>query len=408
MVLLHGGNHRIGGNMTTAETFTSPEIEKEFLPLLQKSPPDLPAIEDKLSDLERRFGVQVYSDFICLLCHLQFPAEDAKKHWNAILAHRRLLEGAKGRALDFRVALLDYFLSVSPRIRSPKVVEIRIFQKTQDRAVRDELTGLFNYRYLRQELKREIARCRRNGEPLSLAFFDLDDFKRYNDDNGHLVGDRALQLVSRLIVAGTRKSDLAFRYGGEEFAVLLPGANKAQACKVAERIRRSIDEENIGGTGGGARVTISGGVSTLRSDGDTPEAMLAMADHALYKAKGEGKNRIEVSSAEFRQHPRFEVRMAGRLQQVSGEPTAFTTLDVGERGFRFDSACPLKAGQFFLFTLEPSPQGEKVEGVAQVVRSRRSGSLHEIAARIVEMPAEQARRLKEHLTTGCMKAPCVR
>lgn len=383
--------------MTTAGN--SRDIEHELLAVLEKYPADIQEIQRKLLEIEERSGIDVYCQFLYLLCHLHFSPKEAKRHWQSILAHQAFLKKCKRKPIDFRVALLDYFLSVNRRMHSPKVIEIKIFQKTQESAIRDELTGLYNYRCFRDELKREVERTRRNGESVSLCFFDLDHFKMYNDQNGHMAGDQALQAVGRIIQEEIRKCDLAVRYGGEEFAVILPGATKAQACMVAERIRKRIAEHDFpfGQHQPGGRLTISGGVATYRADAKEPDAFLEMADRALYRAKGLGKNCISTASSEFREYPRFEVKIPVTVRCMATQHETFVTQDLSEKGFRFTCSCPIEKGDFFGFVLRPSPKEMEISGIAQAVRSRRSGGSFMVAARIAEMPPEGAKRLKEIL-----------
>jgi diguanylate cyclase (GGDEF)-like protein len=155
----------------------------------------------------------------------------------------------------------------------------------------DSLTSLKNAGYFQQRLRSECARSERSGEPLSLILMDLDTFKSVNDRYGHAVGDAALAHVGVQIAACCRLGDLACRVGGEEFAVLCPGANLEEARKVAERVRTSLNENRFEAPDGLLAVTASLGVA-VRSD--TPAALYEAADRALYRAKAEGRNRVAV------------------------------------------------------------------------------------------------------------------
>ncbi len=203
-----------------------PELKRELIGLLAQVSLDPDAIDTKISKLQERLGDQVYAEILYLLCHLRFPPEAAKEHWISIFEHREKLSEKLASLVDFRVALLDYFISVNQHFENPKIIEIQIFQKTQDFAIKEELTGLYNYRYFRSELERELKRVGRDGTSLSLALFDVDNFKWYNDRNGHLEGDKALKRVGEILKSAARDGDLVARYGGEEFAVLFPTAPK--------------------------------------------------------------------------------------------------------------------------------------------------------------------------------------
>jgi diguanylate cyclase (GGDEF)-like protein len=152
----------------------------------------------------------------------------------------------------------------------------------------DPLTGLFNRRYFDTRLEAELQRARRNGEPLTLLMVDIDNFKRINDDHGHMVGDRLLRCVADRLRRGVRIFDVCARYGGDEFAILMPSSNVDTAVLVADRIRASVGGHCAHGTAG---VTVSIGVA--HSDGRESE-LLSIADRALLEAKALGKNMVRV------------------------------------------------------------------------------------------------------------------
>jgi diguanylate cyclase (GGDEF)-like protein len=162
---------------------------------------------------------------------------------------------------------------------------------------RDGLTSLFNRRYLEEALENEVRRAARYGQPLSLQLLDIDHFKTYNDTFGHTAGDEALRLVAQRLREHYRDSDILTRYGGEEFAVILPTTTKWQARLVAEKIRETIAATSGEAlSGSGAAVTISVGVAAFPDDAATALGLLRAADAALYAAKGRGRNRVEVFS----------------------------------------------------------------------------------------------------------------
>lgn len=161
--------------------------------------------------------------------------------------------------------------------------------KLAELAVTDALTGIANRRAFSERLSLELERSRRMLSPLSLILFDIDHFKKLNDTQGHLEGDAALVRVAKLLEENSRSVDLAARWGGEEFVLLLPETSVDEAYLVGEKIRKRIQEANISGG-----VTISGGVAALPDHASNGEELLAAADLALYKAKGAGRNRIET------------------------------------------------------------------------------------------------------------------
>jgi diguanylate cyclase (GGDEF)-like protein len=163
-------------------------------------------------------------------------------------------------------------------------------------AATDALTGLPNRRTFQMRMEQELARAKREQMRLSLLVADLDDFKALNDRLGHLGGDMALERAAGAISRSIRGYDTAARLGGEEFAVILPGATKAQAATVAERVRSHV-ERAFEGTS--ISLTVSLGVASFTEDGMTAEGLLGAADRAMYVAKRRGKNQLAVSSSEL-------------------------------------------------------------------------------------------------------------
>ncbi|MDO9334522.1 MAG: diguanylate cyclase [Dehalococcoidales bacterium] len=183
----------------------------------------------------------------------------------------------------------DIELVMSVASQSGIVVEnARLYDQAMTWAITDGLTKLYNHRYLHERLDEEIARGTRFGAAFSLIMIDIDFFKTYNDTYGHLAGDEVLASVSRCIQNSIRTIDMPFRYGGEEFAVILPETMLEGAYVVAERIREKIEQKIHSGR---TSVTASLGIASWPTDGVTKEQILASADKALYAAKETGRNR---------------------------------------------------------------------------------------------------------------------
>jgi diguanylate cyclase (GGDEF)-like protein len=162
-------------------------------------------------------------------------------------------------------------------------------------SITDSLTAMPNRRYLEERLAEELNRSKRYDYPMSFLMIDIDDFKAYNDKNGHQAGDLALQITAHCLKAALRSADVASRYGGEEFCILLPQTAMAEAGAIADRIRQRVNTTHFphGKTQPLGRVTISVGVSTFSSILNTSENIIAAADRALYQAKSLGKDRVE-------------------------------------------------------------------------------------------------------------------
>jgi len=162
-------------------------------------------------------------------------------------------------------------------------------------SITDSLTALPNRRYLEERLAEELNRSKRYEYPMSFLMIDIDDFKAYNDKNGHQAGDLALQITAHCLKGALRAVDVASRYGGEEFCILLPQTSMSEAGVIADRIRHRVSTTHFphGKAQPFGRVTISVGVSTFTKNVDTPENIIAAADRALYQAKSRGKDRVE-------------------------------------------------------------------------------------------------------------------
>lgn len=187
-----------------------------------------------------------------------------------------------------RVPELVSRLKQARTIRATIEAKEQLIADLERMAIRDELTGLYNFRYFRRELKNEVQRALRYQRPLSLVIADVDHFKAINDSLGHVEGDRVLAGIGRHIGATIRGADTGFRYGGEEFAILLPETHADQALSVAERVRQSIEDSTAAN---GKAVTVSAGVSEIRGTDDC-DTLLRRTDAAMYEAKRAGRNRV--------------------------------------------------------------------------------------------------------------------
>jgi len=264
-----------------------------------------PGREDALlGEFERQKGEgdPLYSSLLYLLTHLDFTERQAARHWKRVVRHREGMRRAMGRDPGLRVAILDYFVNVSRELRNPKIIELSIFERTERSAVSDGLTGLYNHAYFLQALRQEVLRSKRHGLKAALLLLDLDDFKRVNDERGHVEGDRVLMKAAAIVRDSVREIDVAARYGGEEFAVLLPDTSRLGAFVVAERIRRRIEERFARAR---TPITLSGGLAVFPDDAGAPADLIVQADAGLYGAKAAGKNRILLPQGERRRFRRL-------------------------------------------------------------------------------------------------------
>jgi diguanylate cyclase (GGDEF)-like protein len=195
---------------------------------------------------------------------------------------------------------------------APVLANLRNLAIAEIRAATDGLTGLPNKRAVTDTLKRMFAQAATERSPLALLMLDLDHFKQVNDQRGHAVGDQVLANVGAVMRGATRSRDFAGRNGGEEFAILLPDTEIPVALRIAERVRAAIAEMSLSGTD--ATVTVSIGVAGYPEHASTPERLARLADAALYLAKRQGRNRVELAE------PSVAVGAFGAAAGVAGFP----------------------------------------------------------------------------------------
>jgi diguanylate cyclase (GGDEF)-like protein len=173
------------------------------------------------------------------------------------------------------------------------VANLKLRETLRNQSIRDPLTGLFNRRYMEETLERELHRAERTDRPLCVAMLDLDHFKALNDSSGHEAGDLLLAEMGRLLRAGVRRGDVACRYGGEEFVLILPDANREDGFRRVDQLREGMRQLRVTHRGRSVGApSFSGGLAAFPADGRTVEDLLRAADAALYLAKHAGRNRI--------------------------------------------------------------------------------------------------------------------
>ena len=170
---------------------------------------------------------------------------------------------------------------------------LKLRETLRSQAIRDDLTGLFNRRYMEETLERELHRVTRLGMTLGLAMMDLDHFKKYNDTFGHHAGDELLRALGRLIRTQVREDDIACRYGGEEFVIIMPGASLEVTLERTEQMRQCVKKlHELRPSQFLNPITISVGVAIFPDNGTAGHALIQAADTALYQAKKGGRDRV--------------------------------------------------------------------------------------------------------------------
>lgn len=176
--------------------------------------------------------------------------------------------------------------------------EIEILQEElREQAIRDPLTGLFNRRYMQETLDRELARAVREGGSIGVCMADIDGFKSFNDQHGHRAGDMVLKHLAEIFITYSRAEDVVCRYGGEEFLILLPGADLDVTSRRAEDWRRAFEQSKIEFEGETLSTTLSLGVTVFPQRGQTSDDLLKLADEALYMSKHNGRNQVSIAQS---------------------------------------------------------------------------------------------------------------
>jgi diguanylate cyclase (GGDEF)-like protein len=236
-----------------------------------------------------------YRDLIFALIQIRLPEDEAKRDWKEVLKHKYLMSEKLGRNVGIHVSTLDYYTNVKKRIINPKIIDANDYVDTASRAITDDLTKAYNRHFFEDDFRRLFLQGRTMGKIFSLIMLDLDHFKIYNDLNGHIQGDIALIETVRILHAVCSLDDTVCRYGGEEFAILLPSQPLNLAIKTAENIRQAIFDYRFVNEQAlpNGRLSASLGVTSYREDIESPQNMLEEADVALYRAKNSGRNRIK-------------------------------------------------------------------------------------------------------------------
>jgi diguanylate cyclase (GGDEF)-like protein len=273
------------------------------------APPRLPIedsylelLVDTLDTLDLPARGQFLQRFFRAITQLDLRESQCVQIWDDMLVRHRELSNQASRLVSLKTALLDVFLS-SGLLRAPIIIEYDELKKLQLNAVTDPLTGLYNRRLFSESFEKELNRARRYGQPHGLVILDLHRFKEVNDKHGHPRGDEVLRAMADTLKKALRTSDSAFRIGGDEFALLLPQTDAAQALALTRRIT-TVFAEFILPLQLAVSVTIDHGIAIFPQDAESADQLIHLADERLYHLKhanhsksGNGGSRTETPPA---------------------------------------------------------------------------------------------------------------
>ena len=267
------------------------------------APPRLPIedsylelLADTLDGLDLSARGQFLQRYFRAITHLDLREAQCVQLWDEILTRRRELSDHMGRSVALKTALMDV-LSSAGLFRVPIVIEYDELKTLQLNAVTDPLTGLYNRRVFGETFEKELNRGRRYAHPLGLVILDLHRFKEVNDKHGHPRGDDVLRAAAVTLKKALRTSDSAFRIGGDEFALLLPQTDSAQALALSRRVE-VVFAETLESLHLSVRVSMDHGVATFPQDGEQADQLIRVADERLYRLKHANHRAADTAPSE--------------------------------------------------------------------------------------------------------------
>lgn len=316
-------------------------------------------------------------DIFRFLVNIDLPGEEALLHWENILEHKRDMSESLMRDVGLRVAIFDYFLNITKLIKNPKVIEQDVFVSVLESAFKDPLTGLFNRRYLDIYLEKQIQEAHKHNTNLSLLFFDVDNFKKYNDTFGHQEGDNALKKIGSVLRMNVRGKDMIMRYAGEEFVMVMRETQKSAAIELGKRLKDKIERfcrSHLKLFPNQTGLTISGGVATFPEDGIVAKELIKRSDMALYVAKRGGKNQIRQYLVEKRESTRrnLEVPILYSYSQGGETIEMFGIVkNICSHGVLFESTKEPPFGRDVELNIDSFEKKSLVSAIGRVVRKSR-------------------------------------
>jgi diguanylate cyclase (GGDEF)-like protein len=246
---------------------------------------------ERLEKVRNAHGNEIYAEALYIITNTRIQdTKRAKRLIGRINRHRKKMKNMLGRDVGLQVAALDYMQNKEGILKNPTLIERRKVQKLAEHAITDDFIHVYDKSVLFIDIEEEAERSKRYGSVFSIIMLDIDNFKQLNDFYGHMIGDNILCSVAETLQKNVRKTDTVYRYGGDEFVILLPETGREHVGDIAEKIKELTEDVRFNGVS--ARVHLSMGVATFAHTTQTGKDLLHDADRALYKAKESGKNKI--------------------------------------------------------------------------------------------------------------------
>jgi len=302
--------------------------------------------------------------------YTRMDQEEAERHERRLAYLQELFQKRLGFDPGPLACMAYYFQQEHRLLDFPVLIDRRDLHELQQNALVDDLSGLGNRRLFNLALAKEFANARRNGPGFSLILLDIDHFKRFNDAYGHIEGDQAIMELAEILRSHSRDADFCLRFGGEEFALILPRTAMDQALLLAERLRKTVETHSFNGKG----LTVSAGIATYAKSDMSCRDVLERADKALYRAKCLSRNTVCTHWADNRSSPRFKIAIPVELCVPSGRvrKTLAESVNISRGGLLVESAIRPDIGARHSLRLYDTANGNTIELQGKVRKASRN------------------------------------
>jgi diguanylate cyclase (GGDEF)-like protein len=344
---------------------------------LHEDPINVQWVLDKVDRLQWSSGRGLHAGVMLMLFNIPLVEDEARRRWDAILAHRAAMEKSLGRPVGLRAAAVDHLIGANRRMVHPHPLEVVAAHRPEERGLTDALTGLHTAAFLDDQLAREVGRARRFALDLSLVHLEIDDFAAIQERLGATMGTVLLQEVAGLVNACIRSMDYAARMGAGAFALLLTETDRMGAYQLAERIRTRAEafylERRVGGRP--FEVTLSAGVASFPQDADDATDLARRAREAYHTAQARGRNRVAIHYRERREYMRLDLShedlQVSLVPEGEAHQTPASMKNISSGGVLFESADPVELGRMVHVICSSRKDSDQVLIPGRVVRVER-------------------------------------